>query len=76
MNNFKHIRTLLGLSQQAIADGLNCSQSNIAHIELGKQEVSPDLARLLIAFAATRGVVISFDDIYLPAASTETSAAE
>ncbi len=63
MNNIKSIRERLELTQAALATGLGCTQGNVGHYEKG-QTVPPDVAKRLITFAAERGVVITFDDIY------------
>jgi DNA-binding XRE family transcriptional regulator len=64
-NNVKKIRKQLGLSQKELADGVGVYQSNISHCENFVQEVSPDLARKIIAFAKTLGVEVTFNDIYV-----------
>lgn len=64
MNKILEIRSKLGLSQRAIADALALSQGNVSHYECGRQEVPPDVARRLISFAESRGVTLTFDDIY------------
>lgn len=64
MNNFQRIRLVLGLSQQEIAEKLGVSQPNVSKIESGQIEVSPEIARNLIAYAKERGVSVSFDDVY------------
>lgn len=63
MHNLKSIRERLGLTQQALADGLGCTQGNIGHYEKG-QNVSPEVARKLISLAASRGLELTFDHIY------------
>ena len=64
MNKILEIRTNFGLSQRALADALALSQGNVSHYERGRQEVPPDVARRLISFAESRGVALTFDDIY------------
>jgi putative transcriptional regulator len=64
MNKILEIRTKLGLSQRALADALALSQGNVSHYECGRQEVPPDVARRLIAFAESQGAALTFDDIY------------
>lgn len=63
MNAISRIRARLGVTQQTLATALNVSQGNISHYERG-QSVPPESARRLIAFALTRGHVLSFEDIY------------
>lgn len=64
MNNVQTIRKRLGLSQAAFADAIGVSQGNISHIEQGRQEVMPALAREIIKAAAAKGLELTFDDIY------------
>ena len=66
MNNVQTIRKRLGLSQAALAAAVGVTQGNISHIEQGRQEVTPSVARRIIAVAADRGVPLGFDDIYAP----------
>lgn len=63
MNEVKAIRARLGVTQQAVADGIGCTQTNIGHYERG-QTLPPDMARRLIDFAAHLGLALSFDHIY------------
>ncbi len=65
MNNVKHIRQILGLSQADLGKAIGVSQGNVSFYELG-QEVPPKVARKLIDVAKAKGVDISFDDIYAP----------
>ena len=63
-NGIKRIRLCLGMTQQAFADMLGCSQGNVGHYELRDQMVPPDVAKKLIAEAAVRGSVVTYEDIY------------
>ena len=63
-NGIKRIRLCLGLTQQAFADMLGCTQGNVGHYELREQMVPPEMARKLIAEAAKRGSVVTYEDIY------------
>ncbi|MGX5661596.1 helix-turn-helix domain-containing protein [Diaphorobacter nitroreducens] len=63
MHNLKSIRERLGLTQQALATGIGCTQGNVGHYERG-QTLPPDMARKVIDFAASRGVPLTFDHIY------------
>lgn len=63
MNTIKAIRERLGLTQSALAEGIGCTQGNVVHYERG-QTVPPEAAKRLIAFAATKGVVVTYEDIY------------
>jgi putative transcriptional regulator len=63
-NGIKRIRLCLGMTQQQFADMLGCTQGNIGHYETRDQMVPPETAKKLIAEAAKRGSVISYEDIY------------
>jgi putative transcriptional regulator len=68
MNAFARIRSRLGVSQSAIADGIGVSQGNVSFYEVRDQTVPPDVAGRLIAFAARHGLPIGFDHVYGDAA--------
>lgn len=61
--NFKLIRARLGVTQAELATPLGVTQGSISFYENG-QIVPPLVAQKLIAFAKTRGVALTFDDIY------------
>ena len=63
-NGIKKIRLEMGMTQQAFADMLSCSQGNVGHYELRDQMVPPEVARKLIAEAAKRGSRVTYEDIY------------
>ena len=63
-NNIKNIRHRLRLTQAALAKGLGCTQGNVGHYENKNQTIPPDVARKLIALAASMGVPIKYEDIY------------
>lgn len=63
MSTIKTIRIRLQITQAEFAEGIGCTQANIGHYEKG-QSVPPDSARRVIAFAKSKGLTISFDDIY------------
>lgn len=63
MNTIRGIRKRLGDTQSEFAMGLGCSQSNVSLYEKG-QTVPPAMARALIAYAASKGVTVSFEDVY------------
>lgn len=63
-NGIKRIRLCLGMTQQAFADMLGCTQGNVGHYELRDQMVPPETARKLIAEAAKRGSRVTYEDIY------------
>lgn len=70
MHNLRAIRHRLGVTQQQLADGLGMTQANVSHYEAG-QTVPPTVARSVIAFAADRGLTLTYDDVY----NTQTSPA-
>ena len=63
-NNLKLIRERLGLSQAKLAALIGVSQGNISHCEQQVQEVSPEMARKIVAAARDLGQEVTFDDIY------------
>ena len=63
-NGIKKIRLYLGMTQQAFADMMECTQGNVGHYELREQMVPPEVARKLIAEAAKRGSRVTYEDIY------------
>ena len=71
MSNILSIRKRLGMSQAALGEAIGCTQGNVGHYERG-QTVPPEMARRLIRFAASRGVVITFDDVYGEVAAAAT----
>ncbi len=66
MNTIKSIRTRLGLTQAALAEGIGCTQGNVGHYENKGQTIPPEVAKRLIAFATQRGLVLTYDDVYGP----------
>lgn len=76
MHNLKSIRERLDVTQQVLADGLGCTQGNIAALERG-QTLLPTLAAKLIVFAKTKhGLELTFDHIYGDAPLPEPIVAE
>ena len=63
MHNLKPIREHLGVTQQAMADGLGCTQGNVGHYERG-QTLPPDMAKKLIDFSGKHGLRLTFDHVY------------
>lgn len=74
MSNILSIRKRLGLSQAQLAAGIGMTQGNVGHMERGVQSVRPEVAEKLIAFAATRGVRLTFDDVYRRAEAAQQGA--
>lgn len=66
MNHVKAIRDRLQVTQAALGEGIGCTQANIGHYERG-QTVPPDVAKRLIAYAASLGHSVTYEDIYGPA---------
>lgn len=64
MSNIRNIRDRMQLTQAALAEGIGCTQGNVAHYENKGQTVPPDVAKELIRFAATKGHTVTFEDIY------------
>ena len=63
MHNLKIIRVRLGLTQQALATALGCSQANVYLYEKG-QAVPSEAARKLIQVATDLGLPLTFDHVY------------
>jgi putative transcriptional regulator len=73
-NAIKNIRARLGVTQAELGVAVGVSQGNVSFYERG-QTVPPEVAGRLIAFAATKGVVLTYDDIYrAPDAASEQAA--
>ncbi len=75
MSPIRRVRERLGVTQETLADGIDCTPGNISHYERG-QAMPPARALRLIAFAAARGHTVTFDDIYdkiAPASVPRTS---
>jgi putative transcriptional regulator len=63
MNAFRSIRERLRVTQAVIAEAIGVTQGNVSFYERG-QTVPPDIAGKLIAFAASRGLCITYDHVY------------
>ena len=63
MNPISYIRSVLGVTQSAMAEGIKVSQGSISHYEGGKK-LPPDVAERLISYAASLGHTITFNDVY------------
>lgn len=63
MSRLKLIRQRLGVTQHVLAECMETVQGNITTYEAGRS-IPAKRARLLIAFAATRGLTLTFDHIY------------
>ena len=65
MNTISQIRARLGVTQAAMAEGLGVTQGNVSNYERG-QGMPPQVAGRLIAFAASLGLALTYDEIYAP----------
>jgi len=63
MNRITTIRKLLGISQAALAAELGCTQKTVSLYEHG-MSFSSKAAAELIKFAASKGLMLSYDHIY------------
>lgn len=63
-NNLREIRKRFCVSQERFAEMLDVTQGNISNCERQEQEVTPDMARRVIAAGKDYGVDVTFDDIY------------
>ncbi len=79
MSRFLEIRTLLGMTQQEMAEVLGCVQSNVSFLDRG-QTITPEVAGKLVEAGRALGVALTFDHIYghgqLPAGRSRTAASE
>lgn len=73
MNSISHIRERLGVTQSAMGIALGKTQGNISNYEAG-QNMPPDVAKRLIEYAGTLGVVVTLDDIYSSSTSPALAA--
>lgn len=64
MNPIRRVRTDLGLTQKELAEAIGMTQPNITFYEKGVQTMPPAAARKLIDFAASVGMVLTYEDIY------------
>lgn len=74
MNAVYSIRKKLGVTQATLASGIGVTQGNVSFYEKG-QTVPPHVAERLIEYAATQGVVLTFDQIYRPELAGEEARA-
>lgn len=65
MNQISNIRARLGVTQQAMADGIGVTQGNVSNYERG-QNMPPDVAQRLIVYAKSLKLPLSYDDVYGP----------
>lgn len=65
MNPIKQLRIRLGDTQKTMGAAIGKSQANVSFYEQG-HEIPPHAAKRLISYAHTRGVVVTYEDIYGP----------
>ena len=58
------IRQRLNLSQKDMASGIGISQTTLSGYERGDWEISPAVARKLVATARDSGLQITMDQVY------------
>lgn len=63
MTPMRAIRLRLGVTQTAMAAGIGCSQPRIVAYERG-DEIRPDTARRLIAYAQSLGLALEMNHVY------------
>lgn len=63
MSQLKQIRLRLGVTQHALAEAMGCVQGNISFYEKGRS-LPAAKAKALINFAATYGLILTFDHVY------------
>lgn len=64
MASINQIRRVLGLTQKALAEKLNCSQGTISYYESGAVLIPPGVASKVIEMARESGLPLTFDHIY------------
>jgi putative transcriptional regulator len=75
MSAIKSIRERLGVTQAVLAEGMGCTQGNVWHYEHG-QAIPSDAAKRLIAYAASIGHVVTYDEIYGPVSTPKAARAK
>jgi putative transcriptional regulator len=64
MSTIKAIRQHLKLTQAALGEVIGCTQANVWHYENSGQTMPPDAAKCLIDFAATKGLILTLEQLY------------
>jgi putative transcriptional regulator len=64
MNNVRHLRKTLNLSQMRLAEAIGVTQSALSQYETGACDPLIETARRLISFAAPRGFEWTLEDVY------------
>ncbi|MFV8926271.1 helix-turn-helix transcriptional regulator [Serratia fonticola] len=64
MNNVKHIRRQLKLTQGQLAQLVGSTQGAISHYETGRRTPSLDVSRDIVKAFATSGVTASVDEVF------------
>ena len=75
MSNLRAIRTRLGMTQSVMAAELGCTKAMVSLYERGRPVLPVAAAGKLIAAARSRGVEISYDDIYRVVTATPAAQA-
>lgn len=60
----QQIRRRIGVTQRVLAEAIGCTHSNLVHVERGAQGLTVPRAKRLITYAASRGHVVTLDQIY------------
>lgn len=63
MRTIRAIRRRLGVTQGQLAEAMGCSTTNVCFYERG-QTLPPARAALLIDYAVSRGLALTYDHIY------------
>ena len=63
-NNLRQIRKQLNLTQAKLAAAVGCTQSNIGHIEMQRQQIKSELANRIVNLARSRGLDVNVDYLY------------
>ena len=64
MNNMKHYRRKLKLTQSELADIVESTQGAISHYETGRRQPSLDLCRNIVKAFVSAGLEASVDDVF------------
>ncbi len=65
-NNFKKIRTNLGLTLKQLAAAIGVSTMTICHYEKGKRRPRPEICYRIIEYAKKHNITACLEDFYFP----------